>query len=182
MRAGLIIDTVRRDGSVLIPVDTAARVLELLLWLNEVCLCARMSTCVSGPLSGPNLLCLAQILSSHLSLLPSVLRSLGTLNPHAALFCFRIPYRPICGCPRPFAVYSRHETHVQVWNSENLHAYHLVWINQFADTIHTYAKSTLEWMSTEMMNAAINSRGNPFDIMYVLGFYAPPFLYHAAMC
>jgi hypothetical protein len=54
----------------------------------------------------------------------------------------------------------------QVWNAENLHAYHLVWMNQFTDTINTYAKSTLEWMSAEMMNAAINSRGNPFDIMY----------------
>jgi Cft2 family RNA processing exonuclease len=34
--AEAIIETVRHDGNVLLPVDTAARVLEILLWLNEV--------------------------------------------------------------------------------------------------------------------------------------------------
>jgi Cft2 family RNA processing exonuclease len=36
LSAEAIIETVRRDGNVLLPVDTAARVLEILLWLNEV--------------------------------------------------------------------------------------------------------------------------------------------------
>lgn len=43
--AEVIIETLRRDGNVLLPVDTAARVLEILLWLNEVHIAKRHFCC-----------------------------------------------------------------------------------------------------------------------------------------
>eukprot|EP00124_Ichthyophonus_hoferi_P005717 Ihof_evm1s914 gene=Ihof_evmTU1s914 len=81
----IIVETLRGDGNVLIPVDTAGRVLELLLLLDEA------------------------------------------------------------------------------WNQRNLGVYPLHWLSHMGFNVLDFARSSLEWMSDNMMRYFQTSRGNPFD-------------------
>lgn len=138
--ADSVMKVLRNDGNVLLPIDTAGRVLELVLHLEQV------RTFGSERRTGLCIVCVPNrifLLNSRVGL------SLANRSPPAT--------EAFEGTRHPR----------QLWGAHKLNAYHLVLYNNVAFNTVEFAKSHLEWMNDAITNTFDTHRTNAFTTRFL---------------
>jgi len=143
--ADSVMKVLRNDGNVLLPIDTAGRVLELVLHFEQV------RTFGSERRASPCIVCVPE--RTYLLNSRSRRREPGESKPAR-------------GSPVTEAFEgTRHPR--QLWGAHKLNAYHLVLYNNVAFNTVEFAKSHLEWMNDAITNTFDTHRTNAFTTRFL---------------